>query len=272
MRSFRTIVLGCAVAALALGALASPAFAVKEKLVFGKFVASTTGSDKGHGEVGEMKLGPYIFTGKNNGKGSHGPICEKELKSTGEVMAGEHEELEQNIKFSKCIATRKAGSAEEAVSFHFTLGVEFHSNHSATLGEGASEAVILPSSIIVKGKKSECTLVIPGQTVPVAAERNPEKEFEVASYETEKESTAGERGKEMKFGPFHERLDIEMEFKKIKTELKIEPEKGCTDEKLEEGSKFNPEKDTVEFTNGILEAELEEVTLKNGNLSFVPAM
>jgi len=275
MRSVRTIVLGTAVAACALGVLSAPAFGKPPTIVFGKFVASAAGGTKGHGEVSELRLGPYVFTGKNLGNGSgFGPVCENELKSKGNIAAaGESETFFQNVKFSKCYATRKSGTSEEAVAFHFELGMEFHSNHSAELGEGdeAEVKITRPSTVKVKGSKSSCEILIPAQTIPIAAEKNPNKEFEAASYETEEEAVEG-KGKEMKFGPVRKRLDIEMEFKKIVTIEQLDPAKGCTNEKLEEGATFNPENDTVEYRNGVLEAELEEITLKTGNISFVPAI
>jgi hypothetical protein len=276
MRSVRMIVLGVAALVCALGVLSAPAFANKkpaEPKVFGKFVSTSTGPIKGHGEVFEMKLGPYTFTGKNlgGGKGS-GPICESELKSSGMITAGEHENLTQNISFKNCFATRKSGTAEEAVKFKFGLGIEFHGNRSANIGEAQGEMVVKESKVFVKGAKSTCEVIIPEQIVPIKAEKKPENEFEAASYETEEESLVGEKGQEKKFGPVRKRLDIEMEFKKIKTELQLNPEKGCTDEKLEEGSTFNPETNRVSFKNGILEAELEEITIKTGNLSFEPAV
>jgi hypothetical protein len=271
MRSVRTIVLGAAVAACALGALSAPAFA-KEPITFGKFVASATGTTKGHGEVSEMRLGPYRFTGKNLGNGSFGPVCEKELKSKGEVTAGEHETFEQKVTFSKCFSTRKAGTSEEAVSFHFTLDMVFHSNRSAELGgEGTEVEITKTSTVKVKGSKSSCELLIPAQTVPVKAATKPEDEFEAVSYGTEEEAVEG-KGKIAKFGPIRDRLDIEeMVFKKIKVIEQLNPEKGCTNEKLEEGATFNKELDQVEYHNGLLEAELEEISLNDGNISFVEA-
>jgi len=274
MRRVRTIVLGAAVAVCALGVLSAPAFAIKTPIIFGKFVASAAGQTKGHGEVSEMRLGPYVFTGKNLGEGKgFGPVCENELKSKGNIAApGESETFFQNVKFSKCFATRRSGTSEEAVAFHFELGMEFHSNHSAELGEGdeAELKITRPSTVKVKGSKSSCSILIPAQTIPIAAEKNPNKEFEATSYTTEEEAVEG-KGKEMKFGPIRKRLDIEMAFKKIVTIEQLDPEKGCTNEKLEEGATFNPVNDTVEYRNGALEAELEEVTLKTGNISFEPA-
>src|SRR5579875_799157 len=221
-----------------------------------------------------MRLGPYTFTGKNLGGGNgFGPICEKELKSKGNVVAGESETFFQEVKFAKCYATRKSAGSEEAVAFNFSLGMEFHSNGSAEIGEGdeAEVKITRPSTVTIKCSKSSCEVIIPAQTIPISAEKHPEREYEAASYLTEEESLAGEKSKEKKYGPVRKRLDIEMIFKKIKTEEQLNPAKGCTNESLEEGAKYKPETDTVEYNNGILEAELEEITLNDGNLSFEPA-
>ena len=73
-----------------------------------------------------MAIGPYKFP---NG-------CEKELKSKGNVVAGESEKFFQEVKFNKCIAKRKVGGGiEEPVPVSFTLGLEFHSNGFAETGE-----------------------------------------------------------------------------------------------------------------------------------------
>lgn len=83
-----TMVLAIAVGALTWGVLASPALAVKEKPVFGKFRATAAGTVKGIGEAGEMVIGPYKFE-----------ECEKELHSNGSVALGESETFFQEVKF-----------------------------------------------------------------------------------------------------------------------------------------------------------------------------
>ncbi len=287
MRRVR-VVLGFAVVVCAFGTLTAPAFAkkhVKEPAVFGKFIASINGrtispsepaaTKGGHGEVEAMTLGPYVFTGKNLGEGKgHGPICEKELKGKGGVDSERSETFLQTVTFSKCIATRRAGSSEEAVSFKFTLAMEFHSNGSAVLGEAEeAEIKILKNSIVhIKGSKSSCEVIIPEQTVPVKAVTKGEKEYESASYETEQEAVEGKKAmKEFPSG-FQEKLDITMEFKKLKTIEQLDPARGCTNSKLEEGATFNKEKDQVDYSKGVLEAELEEIEIKGGNIGFEPKM
>jgi hypothetical protein len=238
------MIVALAVGVLSLGVLASPALALKTKPVFGKFRASTSGTVKGIGEAGEMVIGPYKFT-----------ECEKELKPTGTVVAGESETFFQEVKFSRCIADRQAGGGlEEPVVASFTLGMEFHSNGSLKFG---------PSSVTFQASNSTCEVTIPSQWVPASAEtKGEDKSFELVSYETEREELEGAPMK--KFGQFRERLDIEWELKGITATVKITP--TCK----YKGSHINAAGE-AEFGGGRMEGELEEVTLQDGNLSFIPA-
>lgn len=237
-----SIVAALAVALCALGVLASPALAAKEKPVFGKFKASAAGTAKGIGEADEMSLGPYKFE-----------ECEKELKSTGAVTMGESETFFQEVKFAHCQTSRKLpGSLEEVIFTSFTLGMEFHSNGSLKLG---------PTAVSFKANNSECEITIPAQWVPAIAEtKGEEKGFEDAEFSTETEPLEG--GQEKKFGPFRERLDIDWELKGIVTTVKPTP--TCK----YNGSHLN-EAGEAEFGGGKMEGELEEVTLNTGNLSFI---
>jgi hypothetical protein len=229
--------------ALAVGVLASPAFALKEKPVFGKFKASAAGAVKGHGEAGEMQLGPYKFE-----------ECEKELESKGSVTMGESETFFQEISFKDCVGTKQlSGGLEEKETASFKLGLEFHSNGALVIG---------PSAVTFGVKGSSCEITIPTQSLPPAFVKNPEKPYEVASYSTETEKLEG--GPEKKFGEFRERLDIEWELKSIKTTVKLTPDCKYS------GSHLNAAGE-AEYTNGKMEGELEEVTLKTGNLAFAPA-
>jgi hypothetical protein len=230
-----------AAGALALGLLASPAMAAKEKPVFGKFKASVAGSVKGIGEAGEMTLGPYHFE-----------ECEKELHSTGSVTMGESETFFEEVRFRHCESTRPTGGGlEETVFASFNLGMEFHSNGALKLG---------PATATFEASDSQCEVSIPPQWVPASAEteKGQEKLFEDVEYETEKEPIESKH-----FGEFRERLDIFWEVKGITTTVKLTPE--CK----YHGSHLNAAGE-AEFAGGKLEGELEEVTLAGGNLSFVP--
>ena len=229
-----------AAGALALGLLASPAMAAKEKPVFGKFKATVAGSVKGIGEAGEMTLGPYHFE-----------ECEKELKSTGSVTMGESETFFEEVKFRHCESTRQTGGGlEETIFANFDLGMEFHSNGALKLG---------PATATFVASNSQCEVKIPSQWVPASAEteKGQEKLFEDVEYETEKEKLEGNQAKH--FGEFRERLDIFWEVKGITTTVKLTPE--CK----YHGSHLNGAGE-AEFAGGKLEGELEEVTLASGNL------
>ncbi len=233
-----------AAGALALGLLASPAFAAKEKPVFGKFKASVSGGVKGIGEAGEMTLGPYHFE-----------ECEKELKSNGSVTMGEAETFFQEVKFSHCEAVRPGGGGlEESTQATFTLGMEFHSNGALKIG---------PSAVTFKATGATCEVTIPAQWVPPGAEteKGQERTFEGIEYTTEKEKLEG--GPAKKFGEFRERLDISWEIKGVHATVKLTPE--CK----YKGTHIN-EAGEAEFAGGKMEGELEEITLQQGNLSFVP--
>ena len=248
MRMIRMMV-GLAAAVCALGVLSSPALALKEPAVFGKFKASTpagplSGPVHGIGEAGEMTLGPYKFE-----------ECEQELRAKGNATGGETETLPLEVKFKKCVTDRSLGGGlKEPVLVSFTLNMEFHSNNSVKLG---------PSTVTLKATKSSCEVTIPPQWVPAGAETKGDfHEFEAVSYKTEKEKQTGPGIK--KFGEFRERLAIEWELKGIEARAKVTP--NC----LYEGGKENPVTHEVEYNSGKMEGELEELTLKGGNLGFVP--
>jgi hypothetical protein len=271
--------IGCIVAVCAMGVLSAPAFA-KEKLIFGKFVASTSGKTHGVGSVSKLVIGPYKFTGeeqfeekegkrvpKLNGSGEveFGPLC-RSVAAKGTVEEGESESLAQTITFNHCVTYRSAGNAgnglKELVVATFKLGIEFHSNHSGTFGEpGAESATIEEGSVVFKGSKSQCTVEIPAQAVPLSSgtEAGMEREFEAALYETEEESLEGKKQQEKHFGPVRDRLSIETEFKHV--DAVVAESSKCT------GKNGGEERN---FPTGTIDMEIPGITLKDGNLSFVP--
>jgi hypothetical protein len=271
MRSVRTILVACAAALCTVGVMSTPAFAKveKEKHVFGKFVASTTGTTSGLGPVNKLQLGPYKFTGEESqnesGEDEFGPLC-KSVKATGKAVEGENESLLQTIHFSHCVTNEAVGNAGEGLKHrivvNFNLGIEFHSNHSATFGEIEPESATIQEGTVVFKGNSTCKVEIPSQTVPLKAgtEKGAESEFEAAMYATEEESLEGNKAGEKKFGPFRDRLVIETEFKHVKSTVPLN--KSCFDTKFGESKNYN---------DGVIDLEFERITLKNGNLSFVPA-
>jgi hypothetical protein len=274
----------------AFGALSVPAFAKeKPKLVFGEFTGSFTGKNlttepaalKGHGEVEEMTLGQYKF-------GKNGEVCQRELVAKGEVefereLATEpfpvfgSNALNVEVTFRRCNASAHEGGFRETKPVTFTLDIGFKANRSAEIGESGGLEIVKPSVVTFKGPLRQCVVEIPSQTLPLQDEKNENKEYEAATYEAEAPEAVEnwEKSKLLKArypSGFKERLGIGIEFKKIVSYVK--PEKHCEYEKGEEG-KFiteegNPHKGWVEFNNGKIIASLEELEIKNGELSFVP--
>jgi hypothetical protein len=255
--------------------LAAPALAKqKAPAVFGKFTASfplhpgaispaTPATANGIGEVTEISLAGGALTIRE---------CTKELKSTGKVESESSETFLQKITFSHCNAQlklEKSGFIGKQRIPTFSLGLEFHSNKSAVLGqaEESEVKVVTPSSVSVKIGKFPCTVVIPSQTIPIKAEKKPEREYEAATYETEMEPA-----KIKKFpSGFQEKLDIEMEFSKVVSYLMPNPP-GC---EAEPGTPVDEEVGSPYFgdagySKGIMDLELEEITIKQGNVGFAP--
>jgi hypothetical protein len=266
MRRVRTAVLGVAVAACALGVLSAPAFA-KEPVIFGKFVANAFGktiapgspaeAKTKEGEVEDLVLGP-VETEE----------CEKELSSKGLVESESSETFFQNVKFSKCDVVGTFGKGANKVKVKdkvsFTLGMEFHSNRSVGIGGEESEVKLSKASISFKISKTTCTIVIPAQSVPLKAETKPEKEFESAEYTTFEEPVEPKKKKlEMFPSGFQKELSVFFELKHVESLLM--PNEGCESEQPVNSEGY------VEYGNGKIEGELEDISIKNGNLSFEPA-
>jgi hypothetical protein len=179
----------------------------------------------------------------------------------------------QNVTFKHCYATvsLNKGITEELKVPTFSLGMEFRSNKSVEVGEaGESELeIVRPSTVTIPvGKKSPCKVTIPAQTVPKRAEGKPDREYGAAGYETEMEAA------KKKFFPsgLQEKLGIVMEFSKIESWVK--PNEHCIYAGGEEGA-FDSTPETpaygyVVYGKGTLEAELEEITIKDGDLGFAP--
>jgi hypothetical protein len=245
--------LGLAVAVCAFGVVAAPA------LAFGKFYASTTGATRGSGEAETLKLGPYKIT------------CEDPIKAKGQVTSTEpSESFFTEVKFRSCeTVVRPVGGSgiEEIKKVGLTLGMEFLSNYSAKVGEGESEAVIRPASeVSFKAHGGKCTVVIPEQRLPLKQKEG--VEYEAAVPETVEVAGPFEEGTKNyeRYGEFRTGLSFTIDLKKIHSY--ITPNSKCRYNEESEEGKYNTETHNVEFNGGIFEGELEEVTLKDGNLSF----
>ena len=260
MRTFR-ITLGLVASMCVFGTLASPALAKKSHVhprILGKFVAnypnkkpiseSSPAMAKGVGSEELIELAEGALTIGNE-------KCKK-ISSAGGVDSERSDTIYQRITFVGCFAKTIVGTSkhvtEEVKLPKFSIALEFHSNGFVETGENENSSVeIKHSSVFIKPRKgSACTIVIPAQTIPVKAIKKPENEFEAASYETEQIPA---KIKKFPTG-FEEELDITMEFKKVQTE--VEGTEHCH---VGAGFKGN---------NGVFDAEIEELKIKNGNLGF----
>jgi hypothetical protein len=258
MRRVSTII-GLAVAVCAFGMLATSAFAALTPTVFGEFTASIPGSTI-------SPASPAKFASKEAEseelKLAGTPIeCER-LKGSGETTAERSSSLTILMKFSKCTYTDKEpGGRIVKHKLGFKLPVTFHSNGSAELGGEVSEEVG-PASVGIKSSDTPCVITIPQQQVPIKVK--PEG-AEAAEYSSEFESVEGKKKEEL-FPLGQERLEVDMEFKNIQTTVHTEP--GKCEYSKEEASKFNKETSNIEYGGGILEAELDEINIKKGNIGF----
>ena len=264
-----------AVAAIAcvVGALASPAGAVKAKNFFGEFTASVptggpiTPSTPAIAKTREGSLGEFYVGNENRPLYSF--ECES-LKAEGKVFAERSTTFKTEVKFRKCTAEKRnaLGFLEGPLKTKIgPIEMEFHSNGAAVLGkEENNETVITKgTSAAIKIKGSLCHLVIPEQTVPAAGE-NFEKEVEGGTYRGEKPEPT-----ESKLYPtgFKERLEVDWELKHMIVEIPVGPGTGCEYER-EPGGKYNEETKSVQIPS-YFEGELEELEIKKGELSFESA-
>ena len=273
MRRVRILV-GLMVAVCAFGALAGTALANKHKahMIFGKFRAGYPGgapisptspaSAAGVGEMSELSLA-------DRGLLIHD--CKK-VTASASVTAEKAENFVADTKFKHCVgrvSDNGNGFVKNEKVSNFSIRMEFHSNHSAKLGaEEEGEAIIKPTHVTVDlgPKKTSCVIALPEQTITKKAEVKPEKEYESAEYETE---TYPAKLKKFPAG-FQEKLDIEWEFEKLISWEKPSP--GCDYVGGGSGTKDEtpgtPAYGYVVYDKGTFEGEIEEFTIKNGNLGF----
>ncbi len=297
MRSNRIIVALAAVAICALSAFASPAFAAKEKKVFGEFEAHVTGKnletepqpiqiDKEDEpeitglQLGNYKFGPIIKTGPNAGKPDLENPCLKPPKITGDFKAEEGKVNRSNsiilkIAFKQCIARAQENGVVKEKKVSFTLGVKLEPNFSAEVGKSESGLEIEPATLSFKGPLAKCVVTIPRQTIP--AKDNPEHEYEeIVSYTNESEEPekfeTSKKVKELYPSGLKERIEVELEEKFKGIHAYVSQEHGCTSSKGEESPKEvteGPFAGQLEYTSGHIFGDFEGVEIKNGNLTFV---
>jgi hypothetical protein len=272
MRRVR-IVVGLAAAVCAFSVLAAPALAkkVEEKATFGKFTANIPGrtispsepaATKGVGSLTEINLAHNGLVVRE---------CLKPIKSEGQVDSESSETFYQGVTFAKCLAEKvfnSNGGKEARKIGTFMLDFEFHSNKSAVLGEGAENELEIKkeSALSIPVGKGACTVVVPAQTVPVKAAKKPNQEYEAVAYGTEKEPA---NIKKFPTG-FQEKLNIELELTKIITYVKPMPP-YCEPAGSPVEDPASPWNGYVRNNDGTIEMEIEEITIKHGNVGFEPA-
>ncbi len=188
MRHFK-IAAVLAVAALAVSA--APALAHE-------FI-STGGPTKGKGEEQIFKLGPFKIE------------CTRATVK-GSAAAGSSQTLFSSIKMHQCVTFASLGGNEITLKTKFVtpIDIEYHANGFVEFGSEGEEiegnATLAGGTVELKIKTLKCVIKLPRQTVPKAAEKKPNGEFEAATYSNEEE----EKGKR-KFN----KLSIFNEFKGI---------------------------------------------------------
>ncbi|MGH2865123.1 MAG: hypothetical protein ACRDJX_07730 [Solirubrobacteraceae bacterium] len=269
------MLLGLTVAVCAFSALAGTALGAnkhKAHMTFGKFRAdypfgasispTSPASATGLGEMSELHVA---------GGGLLIHDCKK-VNATATVTAEKSENFVANTVFKHCIgrvSDNGNGFVKNEKVGNFGIRMEFHSNHSAKFGaveEG--EVVIKPTHVYIAlgGRKNACEIVLPEQVVEKKSASKPEKTYESAEYETEKYP---ESLKKFPKG-FQEKLDIEWEFEKLISWEK--PTAACNYVSGGTGTRDTtpgtPAYGYVVFEKGTFEGEIEEFTIKHGNLGF----
>jgi hypothetical protein len=276
MRSVR-ITLGLAVLLCAFGTVAAPALAKKKgkpPVVFGKFIASfpngkpitseTPAATKGDGELSlNVAEGLLDIEECENGK------------TAGKVDSESSEVFFQELAFKHCVDHTHLGGKNSKLTGvfkvkNFKLAMEFRSNKSVELGEGAEDELEItkPSTVVIKTKGIPCSVTIPRQVLPAKETGKPEKEYGVAGYETEVFPA------KMKTFPLgvQDKLGIVLEYAKLVTWVK--PNAHCIYGPGEEGAyDSTPETPAfgyIVYGGGFVEADLEEISIKDGNLGWEP--
>lgn len=218
-----------------------------------EFIASTSNKTNGTAETEQVfKFGPFkIKCGRANAKGL--------------VAAGSSETYATSIKFTKCLTEAKLGVHTIFLGTRFLtpLAVEYHANGFVETGSELEEfegsAVLAGGSAEIKvnqgkteeGKKAECHIVWPEQTLPMKAIKNPTGEYSEATYANiTKPHLANKTFPE---GLQHG-INISNTFKGIKFEFEGEP---CEEYGREEGPEGHAGKYTGSFPQFLTGGNLE---------------
>lgn len=304
----RRITIGLAVALCAFCAFAASAFA-KETPDFGEFVTSIAGQTISESNPGHLRInkeeGSLDITGLQLAAEPFGPLEEVPLEKEGKVVEKEGhvvyhviQDTEHpcekvslgglvkkersssftfELKFQKCIYVVGAwGSKVEAEQrpTSFTLAVTLESNRSAEVGAGEKSLVIKPGVVKINGLP-KCPIEIPEQSVPLKS--NVAKEYEeIAEFSDESfEPSNWEKSKKLKeLYPSGEKDTLDVEFgEKFKHLVSYTTQGGrCVSGLPEENPKIVKEgeyKGMIEHATGHLYGEIEDIEVKNGDVTFV---
>jgi hypothetical protein len=291
MRRVRILV-GLAVAVCAVGVLAGPALAKRNKEnpkhFYGEFTASALGktfsetepgATAGLGEIEELEIAQLKIT------------CPRYVKTTGAVTAARSTTYTTSISFKKgkCRAVRVEGKTveEPKVVFSKPLIIKYQASGAATLeGNEAGEAeIVKPAALKFKVKGGTCTVTVPGeQTFPLKALKKPEpaEPFSAAEYASDTEEVEGSKKKKEKFpenpatglqAGEQEYLEIEDVFSGIKSNEQVTEhcrEAGTpkqTQAEIEAKEAETGKPDLIYYSKGRFEAYFEEY-LVGGDLGF----
>lgn len=265
MRSARMI-FGLALAVCAFSALTTSAFAAEE-VKFGEFVASTFGHaitpatpgemKSKEGSTGEIQFGPYTIecSGEPSTKGL---VTEERSSSLSTLLT-----LKGCKTIGKSIGTGENEKGEklkiyEESKVSLKIPIVFHSNGSGGFEEGAELGNV---SFSVRGGGRDCVVTVPPQGVPAKVAKAG-SEFVLF---TNEEGEIKESKKAMEEFPagFQAKLEVEMELKKIVSTVALSTKCVGENSSGQEMTSGN-----VTFKTGKMEADIEEITVKHGNLSF----
>jgi hypothetical protein len=232
-------------AALCVFALAAaPALGAKE------FKASEVGKEFSPGEAGKEK-------GANVGIqdfkfGVFHILCEG-AKAKGRVDFTQSKVLFVSVRYKPCYALAKLGTQTIRLQAKFKSpwDFEYHANGFAEIGaESESELKLVKGGAIEMTVPSiKCLIEVPAQTVPLKAEKKPEKEYSSVLYGNEE--IAVPPSKKFPSG-FQQQLSITNELKAMEYELS---EGQCEEFKKTEGK------------NSFYKGTLKDMVVK-GNLSI----
>jgi hypothetical protein len=164
--------------------LAMAALAVSATPALAHEFISSGGPTKGTGEEQRFQLGPFHIE------------CAK-ATSRGTTAAGSSSTFGTETKLRKCTTEAHLGGEPIFLKTKFLTPVvtEYHANGFVEIGAEGEEiegnTTLKGGTIEMKIKGIMCVIKLPEQTIPKAAERKPNGEFEAATYSNEE----FERGK-----------------------------------------------------------------------------